>query len=512
MSTRTEGLSAPELIADLARGFALSEFYPISHPTLAQALHRLEGNLLALGREVRFDADTGGLSVGLERVAPRLPHATRFAVRLAEHGVRGVGLRPDVGAGSLGRFLSAVALPPRVARAAGGLREAMGAAGVRGVAVNGTWVVPAHFAASQQTSPAAPAAVEMGITAWSAQDIYDQVRATATRADTEDTRELRRQLREGTELERLQVLTQLEFVVQSATEAGRLGRVVELLEGLRSDAEALAARSPAARAHVMIAIHRLANRTAVEELVQRLGGARTEEERTGLRATLLHVGADAVMPLLRALTGATDLSARRSYRDALVALDHVGIPLLEDMVGDDRWFVVRNMVGILGEIRSPDALDHFARTMAHSDARVRRETIVALPKIGGPDAVALLTRGLSDGEAGLRAAAALGLGLLKSPAAVPALLAQLAKEADGDAMLEIIRAFARIGDARAVPAVAERACAGGWLSRTPAALRAEAARALGEIGGEEARAVLHRLLRDRSPEVRTAALQAVGLG
>jgi HEAT repeat protein len=35
-------------------------------------------------------------------------------------------------------------------------------------------------------------------------------------------------------------------------------------------------------------------------------------------------------------------------------------------------------------------------------------------------------------------------------------------------------------------------------------------RALGDIGGEAARAVLHRLMRDRNAEVRDAALKAAG--
>ena len=51
-----------------------------------------------------------------------------------------------------------------------------------------------------------------------------------------------------------------------------------------------------------------------------------------------------------------------------VALVAVGVPLLEDMIGDHRWFVVRNMVGILGEIRSADAVDHFARTLLHDSS------------------------------------------------------------------------------------------------------------------------------------------------
>jgi HEAT repeat protein len=38
----------------------------------------------------------------------------------------------------------------------------------------------------------------------------------------------------------------------------------------------------------------------------------------------------------------------------------------------------------------------------------------------------------------------------------------------------------------------------------------EAVRALGDIGGPAARDLLQRLLRDRTPEVRDAALKAIG--
>jgi HEAT repeat protein len=78
-----------------------------------------------------------------------------------------------------------------------------------------------------------------------------------------------------------------------------------------------------------------------------------------------------------------------------------------------------------------------------------------------------------------------------------------------EATVEIIRALGRIGDPRAGAALAERASAGGFLSRTPTQLRVEAVRALGEIGGDPARALLQRLLRDRSGEVRDAAFKAL---
>lgn len=504
------------LLVDLAKAYALSEFYPLTHPTHTQAVLNLAQALLSSGEMLSMRFAPAGVQVS-GGIAPRSAHVDRFVARLCEHGVSSVILRHDVGSESLGRFLSAVTLPPRVVRAAGGLAAALEAAGAARVSIDGAWVQPAHAAHSAFEREADDDGMQVvgglddgGIKMWNAHDMYEQVRDSAIRVESEDTGELRRLLRQGTDGERLTVMSRLEFLAQYCLTHGMIDRGIGLVQDLRRDAEEMHGRNPATRAMVMLAIHRVSTRAVIEELVQRLGKARTEEERTGLRSTLLHVGADTVSPLVRELVAATDVSARRAYRDALVALDHVGVPLLEDMVGDERWFVVRNMVGILGEIRSADAVEHFRRTVEHSDARVRRETVLALSKIGGEEAVPLLAKGLNDREASLRSAAALGLGLTKLPVAVGPLLNRLPQETDAEVEVEIVRALGRVADPRAVPVLAERAAGGGFFSRIPTAIRVEAVRALGELGGDPSRAVLQRLLRDRSPEVREAVLKALG--
>ena len=110
----------------------------------------------------------------------------RLAARLREHGVGTVVLRHDVGAESLGRFLSAAALPPRVARAAGGLAGALAAAGASRVSIDGAWVQPAPAlaaaaAAVQVRADGSPA--DPGIELWSAHDMYEQVRDSAVRVE-----------------------------------------------------------------------------------------------------------------------------------------------------------------------------------------------------------------------------------------------------------------------------------------------------------------------------------------
>ena len=347
-----------------------------------------------------------------------------------------------------------------------------------------------------------------GVALWSTHDMYQQVQLSARRVETEDLGELRKMLREGTDSERVEALQRMEYVAQWCIERGMLDRAIGVLTDLRHDAETIAKRNPATRGSIFMAMHRIANRHIIEDIVERLGRSKSEADRAELRGVLLALGAEVVTPLVRSLVGASDLSARRAYRDALVELDRVGVPLIEDMVGDERWFLVRNMVGILGEIRSADAPEHFARTIRHSDLRVRRETIIALSKFGGEEAVQQLTVGLGDPEPSLRSAAALGLGLTKAGTAVGPLIKRLGDETDQETVIEIVRALGRIADPRAVPPLAERASGGSLFSRTPLPIRGEAIRALGDIGGEAARTVLQRLMRDRNDAVRDAAIKA----
>jgi HEAT repeat protein len=508
--------AVPAIVVDLAKGHSLSEFYPVVHPTLVAALHKLEETLAAHGDDLHLDVAPGGLAAYGETMARRSPHVQRFAARLSEHGVRELVLRHQVSAESLGRLLSAVALPTRVVAAAGGLPAALSAAGVGKVEVNGRLIEPARLQVSSDPptprAPGAPLGKTGGgledVALWSTHDMYQQVQLSARRVETEDLDQLRAMLREGSDSERVEALQRLEYVAQWCLERGMVDRAVTVVGDLRADADGMARRSPATRGSIMMAMHRIANRNLIEEMVERLGRARNEEVRAALRGVLLALGAEVVTPLVRSLVAASDLSARRAYRDALVELDRVGVPLLEDMIGDERWFVVRNMVGILGEIRSADAVEHFARTIRHPDVRVRRETIIALSKFGGEEAVQQLLVGVADAEPSLRAAAALGLGLTKAGTAVMPLIKRLGEETDLETAVEIIRALGRIGDARAVKVLAERASGGSLFSRTPLPVRLEAIRALGDIGGEAARTVLQRLMRDRNADVREAAIKA----
>jgi hypothetical protein len=65
------------IVVDLAKGHSLSEFYPLVHPTLVSALHKLEDALAALGDDLHLDVAPGGLAAYGETVARRSPHVRR---------------------------------------------------------------------------------------------------------------------------------------------------------------------------------------------------------------------------------------------------------------------------------------------------------------------------------------------------------------------------------------------------------------------------------------------------
>ena len=86
------------------------------------------------------------------------------------------------------------------------------------------------------------------------------------------------------------------------------------------------------------------------------------------------------------------------------------IEFLSKGVYDRRWYVVRNIVGVLGRIGSPLAIPYLKKTIGHEDLRVRKQTLEALSKIKGEEATSILLGILEDPEEKLRVRAARFLG------------------------------------------------------------------------------------------------------
>jgi HEAT repeat protein len=180
------------------------------------------------------------------------------------------------------------------------------------------------------------------------------------------------------------------------------------------------------------------------------------------------------------------------------------------LLNDDRWYVVRNAVALLGELGAVDADRRVAELLAHREPRVRKTVATALGKLATSRALLALLQAMNDPSEEVRLQSVLAIDMARNARAVPWLIEALDHEQAADVQLAIVSALGRTPTEDGVARLVRAAEAGGMLVRKPSALRLRAIEALTEAGTPSARRALDGLLSDRDRDIRTAVERAVG--
>lgn len=178
-------------------------------------------------------------------------------------------------------------------------------------------------------------------------------------------------------------------------------------------------------------------------------------EHEAARRLLDALGPLAIEPLLEQLADEPDMSVRKSIVDLLSEIASQYIGELGGHVSDPRWYVVRNVVSVLGSTHSSAVLGYLERTIRHPEPRVRRETIRALSGIQDRFSHQMLIAALTDDDAQNVQLAARYLGTAGVHAAVPALEQVARGEGRGNReagpRVEAIEALGKLGASEALP-------------------------------------------------------------
>lgn len=278
---------------------------------------------------------------------------------------------------------------------------------------------------------------------------------------------------------------------------GDLARLLELLDGApagRSVVERIRERviTPAALAAAL-------GETPVRfPLVDRLAAA---------------LGPVAADPLLDALAAAESRSLRRSLLDRL---GKIGPPLGAAVVprlGDERWYVVRNLLVLIEELAAPPAGFSAAAFLEHADPRVRRQAL-RLQLRSGEDRDRALVAALRDPDDATRHLALVAVQHDCPAAATPAVV-ECARDPGvaADDRVLAIRALGRAGGAAALAAVLAVTDGGHTIfgrprlaPKSPELLAALAALALTWRHDAAAAEVLGRAAQSSDAEIRAATL------
>ena len=250
-------------------------------------------------------------------------------------------------------------------------------------------------------------------------------------------------------------MSMLEDSLDVLIERGEIDIAADAADALTaaSDNEALA---PEQRTRLRKAIRRFTKPEDIKTIAHalRLYSSGTPEHAAAERL-LDALGPAAIEPLLEQLADEPDMAQRKTLVDLLSSTAALHISELGAHVTDPRWYVVRNVVSILGSTKSSAVLPYMERTIRHPEARVRREVVRALSCIADRMAHELLIAALSDEDAHNVQLAARYLGAGEVRGAIP-LLEQVAR-GDGRGSrataprVEAIEALGRMKAVEALP-------------------------------------------------------------
>ncbi len=219
----------------------------------------------------------------------------------------------------------------------------------------------------------------------------------------------------------------------------------------------------------------------------------------GLAEYLPLLQKNAVPHLCKLLGELKGSKPRRIICDALADLGKDSIDVFGAFWDDDRWFVARNIVYILGRIGKTDCLPYLEKALDHPDPRVRREAVRAISTaVSKETAIQHLTRKLNDMDSKTRGVAALRLARIGGEEALRPLLDLVLSKAFQKREVQEIKGFLQaIGTLRsdgAVPALFRILLKKSLFSKLKTdEIRKGAAEALGAIGTQEALTALGKV-------------------
>lgn len=234
----------------------------------------------------------------------------------------------------------------------------------------------------------------------------------------------------------------------------------------------------------------------------------------GVSGYLKQLKPNALQPLMKVLGDLGNPKARRTVCDAICEIGKESIEQIIPFLEDRRWFLVRNVVYILGRIGKEQAIPSLQKALLHRETRVRRETVQALGFLGGPRSFPLLVKALQDPDVRIRSTAALNLGKVGRKNSLPHLIEVTQSrdftKRDAAEKKAFFDAIGIAGSNDALPMLQKLVMKKVWFRRKQMdEIRQGAADALALIGTGEAKSILELGQNSENTSIRKACQQAL---
>ncbi|EQB62652.1 MAG: HEAT-like protein repeat-containing protein [candidate division Zixibacteria bacterium RBG-1] len=241
----------------------------------------------------------------------------------------------------------------------------------------------------------------------------------------------------------------LEKALDSFFNLGNISSACLLVKKLKEEEQAQKLTSKTKADRLKAAMERAGDKERIYKLARLLNENKNIDMKL-IKQYLEILPANAISSLIYLLGELNHFASRKAVCEVLEGFGASHLDLIANGIFDSRWFVVRNVVWVLGNLKTPKACDYLKRTLRHSDSRVRRESIVSLAKIGTPQAYDYLIAILPDPERKIRSLVLKALVAGKVKNAVNPLwemvLEKKFKEKGPEEKKDVVEAIAAIGE------------------------------------------------------------------
>ena len=143
-------------------------------------------------------------------------------------------------------------------------------------------------------------------------------------------------------------------------------------------------------------LERLLPSSAIERILELYLSQRGDSAWGKNAATLLRYAAPvSTENVFKRLSCEEDTKTRLALVRLAGQLGKESIEIAQKYLTDERWYVVRNICGVLADIKDPDLAEHVASVVRHPDTRVQKAALNALIKSRAKQAAPILAASLS---------------------------------------------------------------------------------------------------------------------
>jgi len=503
--------SVLDALGNVHRALRAWKFYPPGHPSRKVRVRQahvtmqtmLDGNDLCLncGRK-NFSFPDG------EVIKDLTPISAALSYELFIRRVQKITFLKDLHEEDLLDFLRILALPPEVVQKSGGVDKLLLEHGVRTVWVN-EFDLSIITAKRQdlETAGRSPYSLDEVESSLGLEWVEESQQADDSSVERPPQEELPHLL------SRLAVLLDDDLylmmvrqavacadTLKARNELGALTPLVELLAEHSQDSN----RSETVRDCARFGLEQVA--MGEELLAYHLDRVETPGalSRRGGLALLAATGPAGITQTAEKLGATENLAVRKELSSLLSGMGEAALPILLKMMRDHRWYMVRNLSAIVGDIGRTEAVPELLQCLRHTDIRVCKEAVRSLAKIGGREAEAAIIAILGGNNQPLFPQAMASLGGMKSRKALKELM-QIVCSRDTflktlTLKIDALNAIAAIGDRQVVPVLTHLLASRRLFSRSRwDQFKAAVAACLGRLGDPRALPVLNKFASAAEP-------------